>query len=131
MKTTLYKPLYEIFSGTDYDIAEKIQRRRLQMLVHSYLYYSEDMNLIDDHTFDAWGAELAKLQEQYPDIANQVPWADAFVGWDGSTGAFLPYKDPQVVNIANRLIGVRSERQIKIPDKPKIITKNPARKKLF
>ena len=53
-------------------IAELIQRRRLQLLVHSCIYYAYNENLITDDTWAEWALELEKLQAQYPDIANKV-----------------------------------------------------------
>lgn len=89
------------------DIAAMIKRRRLQLLVHSCIYYGMDMNLIDDVTFDRWSDELVKLQAEYPDISKQVEWYDAFKDWDGSTGAFLPINDVWVITKAKRLVSLQ------------------------
>ena len=70
--------LYEKFSGNDLAVAELIQRRRLQILVHSCLYYEMDTNLIDDKQWDTWARELVDLQKQYPDISKEVDWYEAF-----------------------------------------------------
>lgn len=88
----------------DNPIAEKIQRRRYQILVHSLLYYELDFNLISDATWTSWAKELAKLQNDYPDIASQVIFAEAFKDFEGNTGFDLPFKDEQVINIASRLL---------------------------
>lgn len=85
-------------------IAAKIQQRRYQMLVHSLLYYACDINLISDHQWQAWAQDLVRLQDENPDIASRVIFAEAFKGFDGSTGYHLPYGDEQVVNIAYRLL---------------------------
>ena len=96
---------YEIFSGEELTIAEKIQRRRYQMLVHSYIYYELDNNIISDSQWSQWATELAELQSKYPDIASQVIYADDFDDWDGSTGAFLRYKNkPNIITTARRLL---------------------------
>lgn len=96
--------LYEIFTGKELEVAELIQRRRLQMLVHSCIYYKMDQNIISDAQWSRWGTELADLQDRYPEISQQVRWAEAFEGWDGSSGAFLPLNDPWVVNKAQQLL---------------------------
>ena len=44
--------LYEIFKGDDLIIAEKIKRRRLQLLVNSCIYYNMDNNIISDAQWD-------------------------------------------------------------------------------
>lgn len=85
-------------------VNELIKRRRLQLLVHSCIYYGMDMNLIDDHTFDKWSDELVKLQTDYPEVSKQVEWYDAFKDWDGSTGAFLPLNDTWVISKAKYLV---------------------------
>jgi len=89
---------------TPEQIAEKIKRRRFQILVHSCLYYGLDINLVSDATFDTWEHELVELTEKYPDIAATVEWADGFKNFDGSSGAFLPYSDLRIVNIARKLL---------------------------
>lgn len=88
----------------DDPIAAKIQQRRYQILVHSLLYYELDINLVTDAKWAEWGRELAELQTTHPDTASRVIFAEAFKGFDGSTGFHLPYKDEQIVNIAYRLL---------------------------
>ena len=87
-------------------IAEIIQRRRIQMLIHSKLYYDMDTNLITDKQFDEWGRELVKLQRDYPNIAKRICYAEAFKDWDASTGAFLPLQDPWVTRKAQQLLKI-------------------------
>lgn len=96
------KKTYELFSGNDLKVAELILRRRMQMLVHSYIYYKLNTNLISDREFDMWGKELVQLQAEYPEIAEQVEYAEDFEDWDASTGFHLPINE-QVVRIAFRL----------------------------
>lgn len=86
------------------DIAELITRRRRQILVHSVLYYRMDTNIIDDHTFDLWSYELVDLQNKYPDIAAKCERHEDFKDFDGSTGAFLPTHEPDVISSAERLL---------------------------
>lgn len=121
---------------TDKDIAELIKRRRYQILVHSYLYYDRDINLITDDTFDKWGRELVTLQTKFPEVAKQVEWHDAFVNWDAGSGAFLPYRHPKIVSIACHLIKDYSQvviekptaNQVKIENRS---SKKPKKSKLF
>ena len=126
--------LYDLFKGEQLKVAEKIQQRRLQMLVHSYIYYELDNNIVTDQQWSKWAVELADLQARYPDIEKQVLYRKGFEDWDGSTGAFLPYKDDHIIAIANRLLGVPNEpvkkAEIKLPPKPKITKKTKA-KRLF
>lgn len=124
--------LYDIFSGEELKIAEKIQQRRLQMLVHSYIYYRMDDNIVTDHKWSAWALELAELQNKYPNIEKQVPFRKGFEGWNGSSGAFLPLDEPWIETKARKLLGLPEEKkpEIKLPPKPKIVKKTKA-KKLF
>lgn len=130
-------PLYEIFSGEELKIAEKIQQRRYQMLVHSYLYYELNENIVSDSQWSKWAVELANLQKKYPNISKQVKYADDFADWDGSSGAFLTYTDkPNIPIIANRLLNDRNPvKNIEIivpqPKKVPVIKTSTAKKKLF
>ena len=83
-------------------IAEKIRQRRRQMLVHSFLYYELDSNIISDYAWSKWGVELAELQKKYPKESAEVEYADLFKDWDGSSGAHLVYDD-KIKSIAYRL----------------------------
>lgn len=99
---------YSIFEGAELVLADRIQKLRLQMLVHSCLYYEMDTNIITDKQWDSWAKELYRLQTENPKISEQVMWYEAFKDWDASTGAFLPLKDPWVINKAKRLLHIRS-----------------------
>lgn len=55
--------LYEIYQGEQLKIAQLILQRRLQMLVHSYIYYKLNDNIISDSTWSKWAVELADLQK--------------------------------------------------------------------
>lgn len=103
----IMKKTYELFTGKDLEIAEKIQQRRYQMLIHSCLYYHLNQNVISDKQWDEWARELRDLQNEYPDISSQVILYDEFKDWDASTGAFLPIEEPWVVKAAKKFLGVR------------------------
>ena len=100
----ILRGLYEKFKGKDLEIASKIQQRRLQILIHSCIYYHFNKNVVEDHKYDMWARELMELQNKYPEIANQVPWADAFKGFDASTGFDLPITDPWVMRKATKVL---------------------------
>lgn len=85
-------------------ISDLIQRRRLQLLVHSCIYYELDQNIISDKQWDEWARELVKLQKEYPEESKEVIWYDAFKDWDASTGAFLPIKDEWVIRKSKQLL---------------------------
>jgi len=84
--------------------AEFIHRRRIQIVVHSCIYYRLDANIISDHQWAAWAKELVDAQERFPDIAEKELWAKEFADFDGSTGFNLPVTDPGVVSRAHQLL---------------------------
>lgn len=75
------------------DIKSLIKRRRRQVLVHSYIYYELNDNIISDKQWSAWAEELENLQKQYPEESAEVELYDEFKGFDHSTGANLNYPD--------------------------------------
>lgn len=84
-------------------IAELIQRRRLQLLVHSYLYYRLNESIIDDYTWSMWAKELVELQNQNPEISKQVIEYDNFKDFDASTGYNL-YISDDIRRVAEKLL---------------------------
>ena len=95
---------YDLFSGKDLIIAERIQQLRLQMLIHSCIYYEMDRNVITDRDWDRWARELRGLQANHPEISKKVIWYEAFKDWDASSGAFLPLKDEWVIQKAKQVL---------------------------
>ena len=124
--------LYEIFRGEELEIAEKIQRRRYQLLVHSYIYYELDNNLIPDSQWSQWATELAELQYKYPEISSQVIYTEDFEDWDGSTGAFLNFKNKSnIVATARRLLQKSNPVPVVKPKPAPVKKTKPAGRKLF
>lgn len=91
-------------SEHDYIVA-KIKQRRLQMLVHSYIYYELNDNLISDETWARWARELKELQDEYPEISRSVKYSRMFEDWDASTGYHLDF-DEWTRNKATYLLAV-------------------------
>jgi len=91
----------ELTRGT---AAEFIRRRRLQIVIHSCIYYRLNENLVSDHQWAAWAKELVEAQERFPDIAEKQLWAKEFADFDGSTGFNLPITEPGVVARARSLV---------------------------
>lgn len=99
----------EVSHIEDSEIREKIKRRRLQILVHSYLYEKLDSGIISDYTWDMWAKELAVLQDEYPDISEEVEYSDIFKGWTGDTASGLSYDD-RTIGRAYMLLRINQER---------------------
>ncbi|NRF01913.1 DNA ligase LigA-related protein [Bacillus subtilis] len=88
----------------DKDILELIGRRRRQILVHSFLYYQLNENIIADYTFDLWSKELVQLQEKYPEESKKAVYYAEFTKFDGSSGYDLPYRLPEIQNTGYKLL---------------------------
>lgn len=86
------------------EIKALIQRRRLQVLIHSCIYYVFSESLVTDEQWKQWALELMRLQAEHPDLAGQVVYAAEFQGFDPSTGYHLPIREPDVMNRALHLI---------------------------
>ena len=107
------QPFIEKSKLTDPDeikVYELIQRRRLQLLVWSRLYYELDVSVVPDSEFNAKGRELAELQSKYPEISKMVAYAEEFEDWDGSTGYHLPLRDPWVCSKAAQILRIHDRR---------------------
>lgn len=112
----------------------KIQQRRLQMLVHSYIYYVLNDNIISDSTWNKWAHELAALQKKYPKTSKKVPYYKQFKDWDGSTGAFLDF-DNNIAGKAEYLLDMKytskSVKVKKVKEQKKAVKSKLKKKKLF
>ena len=122
---------YDLFTGQDLQIAEKIQQRRYQMLVHSCLYYHLNNNIISDKQWDEWARELRDLQNQYPEISKQVTLYEHFKDWDASTGAFLPITESWIVMRARQVAGINEKKEKVVVKQSVKPTKTKAKKRLF
>jgi NAD-dependent DNA ligase adenylation domain len=83
---------------------EWVNRRQRQILVHSFLYYQLNTNILPDHTYDLWCKELAAYMQQHPEIAVKSVYYEAFKNFDGSSGYDLPYGNPEIQNVGYRLL---------------------------
>ena len=111
-------------------IAERIRQRRRQMLVHSYLYYEKDVNIVSDAKWSQWAMELVQLQKDYPKESSEVEYAEMFADWDGSSGAFLKFGD-DIKSCAERLYESVQKPIIKSKSKPKKVSKKSNISPLF
>lgn len=81
-----------------------INKRERQLLVHSYIYYHANNNIIGDHLFDEWSKDLAGITVEFPENFSKSVYASDFKGFDGSSGAYLPYTMPDIARRAEWLI---------------------------
>lgn len=90
---------------------ELIKRRRNQILIHSCIYYVFSNSVISDNQWAEWAIELENLQAKYPEIADSLPWAEAFKNFDHSTGYNLPIREPWVMGRAEHILKYAKERK--------------------
>lgn len=90
----------------DREVLELINRRQRQVLVHSNLYYRQNVNLITDAQYDRWSHQLYDLIQEHPNEFRKSAWYEAFRTFDGNTGMGLPYTDPWVEGTANHLLKI-------------------------
>lgn len=94
--------------GLNFEVYHKIRQRRLQMLVHSFLYYRLDTNVVSDYDFDKWAKELFELQRDYPEESKSCDLYKEFRDWTGASGYHLPQYD-WVNEIAQRLLRYKAK----------------------
>jgi hypothetical protein len=93
------------FPNPDTEIGALIKRRRLNVMIHSCIYYVLDHNIIEDDTWDKWAKELEVLMKENPD-AYSDRFDYAFENWDASSGFDLPIRDPWIVSKAEYLLTI-------------------------
>lgn len=68
-------------------IEGKINQRRKQFLVHSFLFYELGETIVSDGDFDRWARELIDLQRDNPKIAAALPFHELTAALDSSVSA--------------------------------------------
>lgn len=87
---------------------ELIWRRRQQFLIHSYIYYILNDNIISDEMFDRICVELYHLQQDYPDVAESLPYHDICSQIDDTaSGSFIRDYPVAIVSKALYLVRIR------------------------
>lgn len=85
-------------------IKEQIDHRERQLLVNACLYYKMSTNLISDYSYDKYSFDLDRLIKKYPDDFKKSVYYKDFVDFNPSSGYYLHYNKPEIVNVANRLV---------------------------
>ena len=87
-----------------------ILRRRLQVWVHSMIYYNLNANIVADAVWSRWAEDLECLQTMYPELASEVEYADVFEDFDHSTGANLPTDNERINSKAAYLLKITQDK---------------------
>lgn len=95
------------------DVKSLIRRRRLQVIVHSCIYYRLNNNLIPDYQYDSWGKELARLHKKYG-VVKIGCYDSYFSDWvekpgNTYTGFKLPINDNKIIALATDLVKQANE----------------------
>lgn len=95
------------------NILALIKRRRLQLIVHSCIYYRLNSNIIEDFKYDSWAKELAKFHKKYGVVKINC-YDDYFQDWVDDvcktyTGFQLPITDTKIIAIATSLLEYHNE----------------------
>lgn len=93
------------------EVREFIKRRRLQLLVHSCIYYIYNESIIPDDMWSGWAVQLERIQAQAPEISKEVEYYEAFKNFDHSTGYDLPITDPFIMGTARWLLRIHDNRR--------------------
>ena len=84
-------------------IIDNIRRYRLQMMVHSVIYYKYNDNIISDAEWSRRAKKLVDLQNKYPKESRACVYYDLFKDFDGSTG-FNLINEPWAIKTARMLL---------------------------
>jgi hypothetical protein len=81
----------------------KLRRLVRQFLVHSYLYYELNENVVDDHGYDSICTQLYELMQEFPDM--EVPHIELARELDKSgSGYYIEEYPPNIRTTALRLL---------------------------
>lgn len=84
-------------------VQEEIKRLRLNVILHSCIYYEMNENIWDDITFDLKCKHLVDLLAKHPKVYSDR-FDKYFEGWDGSSGFHFPHRDPWVHGKAEMMV---------------------------
>lgn len=92
------------FKNPYWSNTQKMNMLQRWILVHSFIYYELNNNIVSDHMYDNNCVHLAELQKKYPDSFKVTNYYKAFKEFDGSTGFDLLSKLSK-----SQLIKIQSE----------------------
>lgn len=76
--------------GSVMSIQDRINFLQRYIIVHSYIYYELNNNIISDKAYDAKSKELTQYKNEYPELWKTSEYYKQFGGeYNGSTGFTL------------------------------------------
>lgn len=77
------------------NIQDRIDFLQRYIIVHSYIYYELNNNVISDKQYDAKSKELVRCKNEYPELWKSSMYYKQFADYSGVTGFTLYYElDP-------------------------------------
>jgi hypothetical protein len=74
------------FPSPYWNAKTKIELLQRWLLVHSFIYYELNNNVVSDEMYDMNSKQLAEMQNKYPDDFIKSKYYYAMKEFDGSTG---------------------------------------------
>lgn len=75
-----------IFNNPDFTVQEKIELLERSILVHSYIYYELNENVLADYKYDHNTRQLLALKRDYPDVFKKSRYYRYFDNFESGTG---------------------------------------------
>lgn len=75
-----------IFNNPNFTIQDKIELLERSILVHSYIYYELNENVLADYKYDRNTRQLLSLKREYPDIFKKSRYFEYFTDFESGTG---------------------------------------------
>jgi len=91
----------------------KIDRLQRIIILHSYIYYHLDDNVLTDFEYDSKAHRLAAYKQEYPELWKSSKYYEQFGDdYDGSTGFGLYDRlDPEQQKIIRHIAKYRHEKE--------------------
>lgn len=75
-----------IFNNPDFTIRDKIELLERSILVHSYIYYELNENVLPDYKYDHNTRQLLDFKREYPDDFKKSRYYSYFDNFESGTG---------------------------------------------
>jgi len=75
---------------------QEINHRERQVMVHAYLYYKLNKNLLEDDEYDKFSFDLDRLIKKYPEDFKKSVFYNDFKEFNPSSGYYLNYDQPWI-----------------------------------
>jgi len=85
---------------------QELNHRERQVLIHAYLYYKLNKNIVGDDLYDHFSFDLDRLIKKYPEDFKKSVFYESFKEFNPSSGYYLNYDQPWVRDKAFWLLKV-------------------------